>query len=136
MGFTKALGRAAFGGFFLYNGINHFRDSGNLEGYAASKGVECPPLAVKGSGALLIASGLSLMLGIRPRLGALGTVLFLGAVSPKMHDFWNQHDPAQKQNEMIHFSKNMALLGAAVALAGDIDCDAECSADSCAVERS
>jgi hypothetical protein len=34
-----------------------------------------------------------------------------------MHDFWNQ-EPAQQTNDMIHFSKNMALLGAALALMG------------------
>ena len=37
MGFTKVPGRAAFGGFFLYNGINHFRDIENMKAYAAAK---------------------------------------------------------------------------------------------------
>ena len=35
-----------------------------------------------------------------------------------MHDFWNIEDPAQRQNEMINFSKNMALMGGALALMG------------------
>jgi hypothetical protein len=42
---------------------------------------------------------------------------FLVGVSPLIHDFWNMEDPQQRQNEMINFSKNMALLGAALALA-------------------
>jgi putative oxidoreductase len=77
-----------------------------------------PHLSVKGSGILLTAAGAAIALGLAPRLGALGVIGFLAAASPKMHDFWNVEDPGQKQGEMIHFSKNMALLGAAIALAG------------------
>jgi hypothetical protein len=33
-----------------------------------------------------------------------------------MHDFWKQENPEQRTNDMINFMKNMALLGAAMAL--------------------
>ena len=131
MGFTKAAGRAVFGGFFLYNGINHLKQSEALAGYAAAKQVDYPHLAVKGSGVLLIASGLSVMLGIRPQWGAAGIALFLTGVSPKMHDFWKHEDAGQKQNEMIHFSKNMALLGAAIAIGGAESSTGKCCAVEC-----
>lgn len=118
MRIIHGLGRAIFGGFFLYNGINHLRHPEALEGYAAAKQVEYPHLSVKGSGILMTAAGAALLLGIAPRLGALGVAGFLAAASPKMHDFWNVEDPGQRQGEMIQFAKNMALLGAAIALAG------------------
>jgi putative oxidoreductase len=35
-----------------------------------------------------------------------------------MHNFWSVSDPGQRQAEMINFMKNMALLGAALALTG------------------
>jgi hypothetical protein len=35
-----------------------------------------------------------------------------------MHNFWKVEDPAQRQNDMINFSKNVALAGAALALLG------------------
>jgi hypothetical protein len=35
-----------------------------------------------------------------------------------MHDFWRVQDPEKRQGEMINFSKNMGLLGAALALMG------------------
>jgi hypothetical protein len=35
-----------------------------------------------------------------------------------MHDFWKHEDPQQRQNEMIHFMKNVAMLGGALALMG------------------
>ena len=28
-----------------------------------------------------------------------------------MHNFWTVKDPQQKMGEMVHFSKNIALLG-------------------------
>lgn len=118
MGFAHALGRLVFGGFFLYNGINHFKNRKALEQYAAFKKLPQPDLAVVLSGAALTISGASLVLGLKPRLGALGVLGFLAAASPTMHDFWNQEDAGQKQNEMIHFSKNIAMLGAALALMG------------------
>jgi hypothetical protein len=33
-----------------------------------------------------------------------------------MHDFWRAEDPNVRMNEMINFTKNMALLGGALAL--------------------
>jgi hypothetical protein len=35
-----------------------------------------------------------------------------------MHNFWSTEDPAQRMNDMINFSKNLALLGGALALMG------------------
>jgi hypothetical protein len=35
-----------------------------------------------------------------------------------MHDFWRIEDPNQRMNDMVNFAKNMALLGAALALMG------------------
>jgi uncharacterized membrane protein YphA (DoxX/SURF4 family) len=130
MGFTKALGRAAFGGFFLYSGINHFREIENMKAYAAAKQVPYPEVAVKATGAVLIASGLSLILGLKPRIGATGAAAFLAAVSPAMHNFWKQTDPGQQKNEMIHFSKNMALLAAALSMSGDESAE-RCCDDRC-----
>src|SRR3979411_1520596 len=118
MGFSYALGRLVFGGFFLYSGINHFKNRKALEQYAAAKKLPSPDLAVVLSGTALTISGASLMLGLRPRLGALGGVGFLSGAPLPMHGFWNQQDPGQKQNDQIHFWKNLALLGAAMALMG------------------
>lgn len=112
------LGRLVVGGFFLYNGLNHLTHVDAMEGYAAAKNTPSPRFDVEASGTLLVASGASLALGIKPALGALGAIAFLAAVTPMMHDFWTQADPQQKQSEMIHFSKNVALLGAAIALLG------------------
>lgn len=112
------LGRAVLGGFFLYNGVNHLTHTEPLENYAAAKHLAYPHLSVTGSGALLAAAGTSLLLGVKPKLGALGVLGFLAVTSASFHDFWNVEDPQQKQSELIQFSKNVALMGAALSIIG------------------
>lgn len=112
------LGRVVFGGFFLFSGIRHFIEYKNMGQYVGAKHVPLPEAAVLGSGALLAAGGASILLGAKPKLGALALLTFLTTASPSIHDFWNDQDPAQKQNNMSHFMKNMALLGGALALLG------------------
>jgi uncharacterized membrane protein YphA (DoxX/SURF4 family) len=112
------LGRLVFGGFFIYNGINHFKQQKGLAQYAAAKNVPNPEMAVLASGAAMVIGGASIALGWKPKLGTLAVLGFLSTASPTMHNFWTVEDPQQRQNEMIHFSKNLALLGAALALMG------------------
>lgn len=112
------LGRAVLGGFFLYHGINHLTHTEALAGYAAAKRVPSPELSVQASGAVMAAGGASLILGLKPKLGALGVLGFLAVASAQMHDFWNVEDQQQRQSELIQFSKNVALMGAALSLIG------------------
>jgi putative oxidoreductase len=110
------LGRLIFGGFFLYGGLNHLRERKNMSHYVASKNVPFPEAAVTATGAVLLLGGASVLLGVKPKVGTLAIMGFLAGVSPIMHDFWRAEDPAQRQNDMVHFMKNMAMLGAAMAL--------------------
>ena len=112
------IGRMIFGGFFLYNGINHIRQRKNMAQYASSKNVPLAEAAVVGTGVAMLIGGASVLLGIKPKVGTLAIIGFLGGVSPIMHDFWKHEDPNQRMNEMINFTKNMAMLGAALALMG------------------
>jgi len=112
------LGRAIFGGYFLYNGINHFLHRRHLAGYAEAKGVAKPDIAVELSGAMMIAGGLSLLSGYRPKIGSALITAFLAGVSPQMHAFWRESDPQRREGEMVNFLKNVALGGAALLAAG------------------
>jgi len=105
------IGRVIVGGFFLMNGFNHFAQLNMMSGYAKSKGVPAPALAVGGSGVFLFLGGLSLLLGYHPTIGAALLVIFLLGVSFGIHDFWTLQDQQAKQGEMINFLKNMAILG-------------------------
>lgn len=109
-------GRAIFGGFFVYNGINHFRNRQTMAGYAGAKGVPAPGLAVLGSGVLALAGGLSTLTGAWPKAGAGMIATFLLGVSKEMHAFWKEEEP-QRGQDMVSFTKNMALVGAALIVA-------------------
>ena len=43
---------------------------------------------------------------------------FLAGVLPMMHDFWRQEQPEQRMNDMVNFTKNLALAGGATVLMG------------------
>ena len=112
------IGRLVFGGFFLYNGINHLKQRKQLAQYAETKNVPKAEAVVAATGVVLIAGGASILLGVKPKLGTAALAGFLAGVSPVMHNFWTVEEPQQRMNEMINFSKNMALLGSALALMG------------------
>ncbi|MFB6304005.1 MAG: DoxX family protein [Haloferacaceae archaeon] len=115
-GWAFLVGRVLFGGVLAFMGLNHFQQPEGLAGYAESKGVPAPTLAVYGSGALLVLGGLSLAAGVYPVVGALAVAAFFVVTTPWIHDFWNVEDPDQRQQQMTQFLKNAALLGGALVL--------------------
>lgn len=110
------LGRAIFGGFFIYNAINHLSQTETMAQYAASKGVPAPDRAVQATGAMLLAGGLSVVAGVSPRQGLAMLVAFLLPTTLQMHRFWEEEDPQRRMGESVNFAKNIALIGAALAL--------------------
>jgi len=108
------LGRMIFGGFFAYNGINHFKNQEGMSQYAETKGVPAAQAAVPATGAMLLGGGLSIMAGVKPKQGLTAIIGFLVPVTLQMHRFWDVQDPQQRMSELINFSKNMALVGAAL----------------------
>jgi putative oxidoreductase len=110
------IGRAIFGGYFIMSGVHHFKQHNQMTQYAATKKVPKPGLAVTATGAMLVFGGTSILLGIKPKLGTSAVIGFLAGVSPVMHDFWKQGQSEQRMNDMINFTKNLALVGGAMAL--------------------
>lgn len=110
------IGRILFGGFFAMMGMMHFKNLHKMTGYALSKGVPAPKLAVAGTGLLMLLGGLGVVFGLYVDISLILIGIFLLGVTPQMHQFWKETDPQAKMNEMINFLKNMALLGAVLAL--------------------
>ena len=106
------LGRVIFGGFFLYNGANHFLMNAMMVQYATAKGVPMPEVAVVVAGVLILVGGFCVLTGIEPYVGLSCIALFLVCVTPMMHNFWALTNPTDRLNEMGHFLSNAALLGA------------------------
>jgi putative oxidoreductase len=112
------IGRLLLGGFFIQSGFNHFSNLAMLSGYSQSKGIPSPKAAVAFSGLLLLMGGLSILFGVYPTVGVIALALFLIPVTFMMHAFWKVQDPMARMGETVNFTKNLALLGAALMLLG------------------
>ncbi|MFC3965845.1 DoxX family protein [Nocardia jiangsuensis] len=110
------IGRILFAVLFLGSAAGHLTQADGMAGYAASRGIPAPKLAVLGSGVLILVGALSVLLGVWADLGSLLLVLFLLPTAVLMHPFWKETDAETKQMEMIGFNKDVALGGAALAL--------------------
>ena len=106
------IGRIIFGSYWLMAALNHFKNLNQMSVYAKAKGTPLPNLAVAGTGVILSAGGLSMLLGVYPVVGIALLIVFLLGVSVQMHSFWKVHDAQMKQIDIINFTKNMALIGA------------------------
>ncbi len=111
------IGRILYGGFFVMGSLNHFTKLNSYKQYAASKGIPASALAVVVTGLLILLGGLSVLLGFQPYIGLLLIVIFLVGVTPGMHRFWSLSEPMARMADQINFMKNVALLGAALAMA-------------------
>lgn len=110
------VGRIMFGGYFVMMGFNHFKNNKMLTGYAASKGVPSPGLAVYFSGLLIFFGGIGIISNMYPIISLVLIITFLVPVSFMIHSFWKNSDPMTKMADMTHFYKNMALIGATLML--------------------
>lgn len=108
------LGRILFSIIFISSGLNHFINFESTREYAAAKGVPFPSISNFISGSVLLAGGISILLGLWVNVGALLLVLFLLPAAFLIHDFWKQEEPQARQNEQIHFMKNLAMAGGAL----------------------
>jgi len=108
------VGRVLFGALFLASAMGHLTQTPAMAGYAASRGVPmATPLTVL-SGVQILLGGASVVLGVWGDLGSLVLVVFLAATAFWMHAFWRETDPMNRQMEMVHFNKDVALAGAAL----------------------
>ncbi len=98
--------------FLLAAVTNDIPNFGRTAGFMASEGVPAPRVMLAGAIVFLIAGSLSIILGYKARIGAALLLVFLVLATYFFHDFWTVSDPKLKQDQMIHFMKNLALMGA------------------------
>jgi putative oxidoreductase len=110
------IGRILLGGYFLYNGIGHFKGLTGMVGYSKSKGVPLAKAAVVISGVILTLGGLTIIANRYAILGMVALVVCLVPITFMMHRFWKESDPMVRMGEKINFTKNLALIGALILL--------------------
>jgi uncharacterized membrane protein YphA (DoxX/SURF4 family) len=108
-------GRVLLGGYFLLSGAHHFTNATAMAEQVARHGIPLPTAAVLLAGLLLIVGGVTLLLGVAPRIGVAALALFLVPVTLTMHAFWHE-EGMRRAIDLINFMKNFGLLGAVLML--------------------
>jgi putative oxidoreductase len=109
------IGRILFVALFAMSGSTaHFKKE-TVE-YARAYGAPAPQVFVPLSGAVAVLGSVLIVLGIWGDVGALLLIGFLIPITFFMHAYWKETDPQMRQNQQIHFMKNVGLLGGALIL--------------------
>lgn len=108
------VGRVLFGALFVASAMGHLTQTEAMAGYAASRRIPMATPMTLLTGIQILIGGLSVILGVWADLGALLLVAFLAGAAVLMHAFWREDEPTDRQMEMVHFNKDVALAGAAL----------------------
>jgi putative oxidoreductase len=117
-GIVLLFGRILFSVFFAKSGIGHVRRHQTMGDYSRAASFPAPYLAGWPAGVRLLAASLSIALGIWPDLGSLMVSVFVVPAGLYFHRFWTLEDPAQRQTQSANLCRNVALLGASLAMFG------------------
>ncbi len=113
--FALICGRVLFSLIFLISGINHLLHFSAGSAALAAKGFPLPTVSMAIAIALLLAGGICVISSYHVRFGAALLALFLIVATPVFHDFWT-YQGAEAEQQQIHFLKNVAMLGGALAI--------------------
>jgi putative oxidoreductase len=105
-------GRILIGVLFLLSGLSKLGAPAATEGYIASVGLPAPWLGYAVAVAVEVLGSVLLIAGVKTRLVAAGMAVFTLAAALAFHN--NFAD----QNQMIHFMKNIAIVGGLLQVVG------------------
>ena len=109
------IARVLLSAMFIRSGVRHLTNSKPLAEYAKTVGhIPAPEAAVIVSGLMLLLGGLSILLGVHPRIGAALVFVFLVIAAFTMHAYWKIADPMQRAGQDAQFWKNLTMAGAAL----------------------
>ena len=103
-------GRILIAAIFVFAGFGKLTGFESTVGYIASKGLPLPQLGAICSIIVELGGGIMLVLGWKTRWAAAALFLFTGLAALFFHNFWAV-SPDQAQNQMVHFMKNIAIMG-------------------------
>jgi putative oxidoreductase len=107
---TAPLGRLLLSAIFLMSGADKIFQWSRTAEQMSSEGMVLVPVFLLLAVVFELAGGLSILLGIKARVGAFALIVFLVPVTLIFHDFWQYEGEAQMR-QMIQFVKNLAILG-------------------------
>lgn len=104
------IGRVLLGLIFILSGFNKIGGFAGTAGYMASQGMPFASVLAVGAIVVELGGGLMLLAGWKARWAAAALFLFVIPATLIFHAFWAA-DPAQAQNQFIHFMKNVSIMG-------------------------
>src|SRR5216117_4000222 len=110
-GLVLLIARVVFSFFFIYSGFNHLTKLSMYAQYAGASGVPAPTLLTALSGLMILAGGLSILLGVKAQWGSLLIAAFLIPRRSRCTSF-GELPMMMAANQAAHFWKNIALTGA------------------------
>jgi putative oxidoreductase len=108
--FGPLAGRILITALFLVSGYHKIIGFSAVSGLLAKMGMPMADLLVVGAIVCEMGGGLMVLLGWHACWGALLLVVFTIPATLMFHNFWAV-GPAEYQNQLIHFQKNLAILG-------------------------
>ncbi|WP_411149056.1 DoxX family protein [Streptomyces sp. A30] len=129
MSLLRLVGRPMLASMFVAGGLNSLRDPEAVAPVAepvvqpVTERVEALPdrteQVVRISGAVQVAAGVLLGIGRVPRVAALAIAGTLVPTTIAGHRFWEAEDSAEREQQLIHFLKNLSMLGGLLIAADD-----------------
>ncbi len=105
------IGRILMALIFLFSAYNKITGFEGTVGYIASKSLPLPQLLAIGAIIVELGGGLMVLIGWKARIGAAALFFFTALAALLFHNFWTVADAMQAQNQMIHFMKNVTIMG-------------------------
>lgn len=108
--YGSLIGRILIALIFILSGFSKITGFDGTVGYIASQGLPLPQLLAIGAILVELGGGLMLVFGWKARWAAAAMLIFTALAAVFFHNFWAV--PAdQMQNQMIHFMKNLSMMG-------------------------
>jgi len=107
---STLAGRVLLSAIFLTSGISHILQWRASTDLMQQKGVPLPNLLLALAILCLLLGGISVLIGLRARLGATLLILFLIPTTLVFHGDWTA-GTSGANDELLHFMKNLGLLG-------------------------
>ena len=108
--YGPVVGRVLIAFIFIFAGYGKLTGFDGTVGYIASKGMPFPELAAVAAILIELGGGILLVIGWKARWAATAMLVFTAMTALIFHNFWAAA-PDQVQNQMIHFMKNISMMG-------------------------
>ncbi|AWN22362.1 DoxX family protein [Deinococcus irradiatisoli] len=118
MSILNFIGRAALASMFIQGGLSALQDPKQRARMVERAGLPAPELLTQINGGVMAASGVMMTLGIMPRTSALALLASMVPTTVIGHPFWRL-EGAERQGQMLHFSKNVAMMGGLLLVVAD-----------------